>query len=504
MANDLILIWNDVALEANRVSHTDGSKEQNGPTLSSRAMAIVHLAMYDAYAGVVNDPTNLPAYLTPGPAPAGSSIQAAVGGAAFETLMALYPSQLEFFKNQLALHGDESNPGHAFGQKVGRAILKDREDDPPASQGKYRSSNGRGRHRVDPDNPGQGFHGPRYGTAKAFALKVRHALDAPPFNNGNDPEYKAALRQVRAKGGKPELTGDLPANLQNNRRTAEETLIGIFWGYDGAAGLGTPPRLYNQIVRKISIAKGTSERDNARLFAFVNAALGDAGILAWEQKYKHDFWRPVVGIREHDPSLGPIDLGQPMPAADKISKDDDPFWLPLGAPSSNSASVCVMTAQATFPFANAQFGRVKNFTPNFPAYPSGHATFGAAAFHILRLFYGVKPKDTNPDALLKGLKNSDGADLFFVSDELNDKTSDNNGTVRPLHRRKFKDGVWDMIVENALSRIFLGVHWSFDAFALKNGDPDLSRQIGGVRLGLDIAEDIYAFGNKKAPKKSAV
>ena len=36
MATDYILIWNDVALEANRVSHTDGSKEQNGPTLSTR------------------------------------------------------------------------------------------------------------------------------------------------------------------------------------------------------------------------------------------------------------------------------------------------------------------------------------------------------------------------------------------------------------------------------------------------------------------------------------
>ena len=36
--------WNAVALEANRVSHSDPDKrEQNGPTLSSRALAIVHL-----------------------------------------------------------------------------------------------------------------------------------------------------------------------------------------------------------------------------------------------------------------------------------------------------------------------------------------------------------------------------------------------------------------------------------------------------------------------------
>src|SRR5512132_2033575 len=60
---DPILYWNDVALEADRISQTDGMSEQTGPTLASRALAIVHLAMYDAYAGVVNDPGNLPSYL---------------------------------------------------------------------------------------------------------------------------------------------------------------------------------------------------------------------------------------------------------------------------------------------------------------------------------------------------------------------------------------------------------------------------------------------------------
>jgi vanadium chloroperoxidase len=501
MANDYILVWNDVVLEANRVSHTDGSKEQNGPTLSSRAIAIVHLAIYDAYAGVVNDPTELPHYITPAtPAAQGSSIQAAIGGAAFTTLATLYPSQLQFFKEKLQTHGDESNPGHAFGQRVGQAILKDRQNDPLASQGNYLPSKGRGKHRADPDNAGQGFHGPLYGMAKAFALKKRHKLDRPPFDI--PAEYKKALRQVRAKGIKPELMGTLPESLDDARRTAEETLIGIYWAYDGAAGIGTPPRFYNQIVRKIAIAKANSERDNARLFAFVNASLGDAGILAWAEKYRYEFWRPVVGIREHDLSLGPVDDGDPMLSADHISKNTDPFWLPLGAPSSNSANASVMTAQATFPFANVQSGRVKNFTPNFPSYPSGHATFGAAALHILRLFYGVIAGDTGPDTLLK---NPDGTDIFFISDELNDKTQDNNGTVRPLHRRKFNDGVWDMIIENGLSRIFLGVHWSFDAFAVRyDGVPNLNQNIGGVRLGLNIAEDIFSAGSKKAPKKSTV
>ena len=63
-----------------------------------------------------------------------------------------------------------------------------------------------------------------------------------------------------------------------------------------------------------------------------------------------------------------------------------------------------------------------------------------------------------------------------------------------------------MIVENGLSRVFLGVHWAFDAFALDRfGNPDLSHdRIGGVPLGFRIAEDIFRAGGRKAPKKSSV
>jgi Vanadium chloroperoxidase N-terminal domain len=73
--DDPILYCNDVALEANRVSHTDRKDERTlGPTLSSRAMAIVHLAMYDAFVGASQ--ATLKHYLTPKPA-TGSSVAAA-------------------------------------------------------------------------------------------------------------------------------------------------------------------------------------------------------------------------------------------------------------------------------------------------------------------------------------------------------------------------------------------------------------------------------------------
>ena len=52
-----------------------------------------------------------------------------------------------------------------------------------------------------------------------------------------------------------------------------------------------------------------------------------------------------------------------------------------------------------------------------------------------------------------------------------------------------------MIEENGRSRVYLGVHWVFDAFAVDaKGDMDLSRNIGGVPLGLAIADEIATKG----------
>ena len=132
-------------------------------------------------------------------------------------------------------------------------------------------------------------------------------------------------------------------------------------------------------------------------------------------------------------------------------------------------------------------GKAKNFTPPFPAYPSGHATFGAAAFQMTRLFYGTAVGDKNPDARFQ--------DLTFVSDEHNGVNKDNNGTVRPKHVRNFPNGLWQMIEENGPSRVYLGVHWVFDAFAIgNNGKPDYTQNVGGVPLGVTSPRTSSAVG----------
>jgi vanadium chloroperoxidase len=427
--------------------------------------------MYDAFAGASGNPAGLPPYMLGLPAPgAGASPDAAVAAAAHATLSALFPSQKALFDARHAaagLAGPGLTAGHAFGLEVAKRLLADRQGDPGAGDNGYAASMARGAHRPDPDNPQQGFHAPFYGAAsRCFAVTLRHELDPPPpVSAAPNSPYVRALRQVRGKGIAPELAGTVPSGT---RRTVDETLIGIYWGYDGAADLGTPPRLYNQIVRVVAAAQNNSAAENARLFALVNAAMGDAGILAWDQKYLHDYWRPVVGIREGDGSMGPT--GVP---GNNVNDDCHSLWLPLGAPKTNSPT------------------QEKNFTPPFPAYPSGHATFGAAALHVTRLFYNVPDGNRAPDNLFQGRS--------FVSDELNGVNRDNRGAVRPRHVRNFPNGLWQMIDENARSRVFLGVHWLFDAFAVDNaGHPDFTQRVGGVPLGLTIAEDIFASGLTKS------
>jgi hypothetical protein len=218
-------------------------------------------------------------------------------------------------------------------------------------------------------------------------------------------------------------------------RSEDQTQIGIYWAYDGTPTLCAPPRLYNQIATHIAKQRRSSLIETARLLALVNTAMADAGTASWESKYHYAFWRPVTGIRESDPGTGPTGAGD--------SNDDtlgDPTFTPLGAPASNLA--------------------VPNFTPPFPAYPSGHATFGGALFQTLRRFY-----------------RTDRIAFTFVSDEYNGVTEDNEGNVRPLLPRSFTS-LSQAEEENGQSRIYLGIHWAFD-------------KTEGIAQGRKVADWVY-------------
>lgn len=475
---DPILFWNAVALEANRLDHTGAmeGEHQAGPTLSSRAIAIIHLAMHDAYFGVagvaaIPGPAapseklylNAPPVYAGGDSPKKRS--AAVAGAACTALVTLYSSQRPMIEAKMAeISGKNGSDdvAFAFGRKVAYAVLELRKDDEkvvPRDED-HVAAPGPMRHRKDPYNPGQPYLGVAYGKTRTFAVKTWQPLAPPPAKGTVDEQtYKDHFKEVYERGG--------DASLNITKRTPEQTAIGLYWAYDGPMKIGTPPRLYNQIVREIVKTKANTTEQNARLFALINCAMGDSGIHAWHYKYCYDIWRPVVGIREDDKSTGPAAMPDKA-----ITPPCDPFWKPLGAPRSNDTK--------------------PNFTPPFPAYPSGHATFGAAAFEMVRLFYKHR------DGLTFGENEKDAIGFNFISDELNGSTTEFDGSVRTRHDRQY-GSMAEAIYENSISRIYLGVHWRFDGTTGNSIAQMLEAtdKKGGVPLGRAIAKDIFTTGMRE-------
>ncbi len=475
---DVILFWSAVIGECNRIDHTTATPPStrtginNGPTRSSRATAIAHIAMHDAYfriKGFGGLPAGIPTgfYLAAPPAWTGGNTDAeaasAVSGAVAAALKSLYPhpdftALIDAKIIELAATNGQDAVAFAVGASIAAAILGLRANDQAGNipDAAHASSPAPYHHRPDPASPGQGYLGVGYGNTKPFVATAIAPLT--PYPAPSTPLYAENLNEVIGKGKAPQLNG--------GTRTTDETVIGLFWGYDGAQRLGTPPRLYNQVLAKIIGTAAYSEAERARILGMANAAMGDCGIYAWRDKYLYDLWRPVVGIREADVNSAGPSVTDAL-ADSKINAPCDPFWLPLGRPATNKLG---------------EFSR----TPDFPAYPSGHATFGAAIFEILRLYEAKKA------GAVYDPKGIDAIAFTFVSDELDGVNRDPDGTIRPRINRKYAS-VAAAMYENSISRIFLGVHWRFDGTTGKSAKKMLEAtdRIGGVPLGREIATAVF-------------
>ncbi|MCM3873653.1 MAG: phosphatase PAP2 family protein, partial [Pyrinomonadaceae bacterium] len=419
--------WNSVAIDASGLDHTPVPAgdprvfgEQLGPGRSSRAIAIVHIAIFDsinAIEGGYRSFTGIPRVHD------NTSTDSAIAQAAHDTLVVLFPSQTAAFDQELADDladipgGIAKTRGIALGRRAAAAILALKANDgsahaEPRLGTDWFTSNLPGRWRQDPISLIPIALGAHWGEVDPFVLRRPNQFRVPPPPAMTSQAYTSAFREVKRLGG----DGIVTPTIRND----DQTLAGIYWAYDGTPSLCAPPRLYNQIALKIADIKNTNNvLQLARLMALVNVAMADSGIAIWESKYFYDFWRPVGGIREADPGTGPTGQGDGNP-----NTQGDITFSPLGAPASNLTG--------------------PNFTPPFPAYPSGHAGFGGALFQTLRNFYGT-----------------DRIRFTFVSDEFNGVTEDNNGNPRPLIPRTFRN-LSEAEEENGQSRIYLGIHWRFD------------------------------------------
>jgi len=423
---DSVRRWNRIAIDASGLDHTAVAPgenrvfgEQFGPARASRAMAIVHIAIFDALNAIAR---GYRSYTGLHPAPACTSMEAAIAQAAHDTLVALFPSQAGGFDERLVEDLSQIPDGRAkadavdFGRRAAEAILALRADDgsqhaEPLVGEDFITSDEPGKWRQDPISLIPLALGGKWGGVKPFVLESGDQFRVSPPPGLDSPEYAAAFDEVSRLGGDGIVTP--------TERTEDETFAGIYWAYDGTPSLCAPPRLYNQIAVQIADQMGSDVVELARLLALANLAMADAAIAIWESKYYYQFWRPVTGIREADEGTGPTGAGDGNPAT--IA---DPTFTPLCAPASNLNG--------------------PNFTPPFPAYPSGHAGFGGALFQTLRNVY-----------------RTDDIAFTFVSDEFNGVTRDNDGNVRPLIPRSFSS-LSEAEEENGQSRIYLGIHWAFD------------------------------------------
>jgi hypothetical protein len=378
---DAVIAWNETTLEAIRADKTSLG-------LATRTMAMVQAAVYDA----VNDIERTSSvYHVDVAAPAGASPVAAASAAAYDVLLSIYPHQQALFNATLAdtlstvLPGKSLTDGVNVGLAVAQGILAWRQNDGSSFSVPYIPGTQPGQWRPTPPDFSAPW-GPEWGAVTPFAIPDAAQFQPPPPPPLNSPAYTAAFNEVKSLGA-----------LNSTTRTPFQTQTAYFWAYD-APPLGPPPLLYDQIAQTIALQEGNSLEQNARMFALVNIAMVDAGIVAWDAKYTDNFWRPVTAI----PLAGSD--GNPSTIA-------DPNWVPLGAPGN---------------------GLKANFTPPFPAYVSGHATFGAAMFQTLADFYGT-----------------DNIHFTIGSDQLPGVYHTFNSFSAAAE-------------ENGQSRIYLGIHWAFD------------------------------------------
>jgi hypothetical protein len=393
--DNVVVKWDDELLQTIR-ANPGGT----GPTITARAIAVLHTAIYDAWAAYDSVPDGVhytgKATAASTPADKEADKEKAISFAAYETLAWLFPSRAGDYKLQMDeltyVLSDVSEPAQ-IGRAAFEATKAYRSSDNsnqttnpdgtvtypgpcPATQPLcYDPENtntwdkvnkpwrwqplcvltqagvdaGKSFLPVPPDTCGPPYYAiqspstPQWGNVKAFALDAEHQYHPtgpPKLANGNyDPtDVATALKDT--------------ANLDDTKKVTAE-----YWA-DGPKS-EFPPGHWALLGQAYSRKQAQSVDTDVKMFFTMGNALLDASISSWKAKYTFDFWRPTSAIRhlyagkQVNTWLGPFQ-GYGM--------RDGSQWRPYQDP--------------------------KVVTPPFPEYTSGHSTFSGAARITLTAFTG--------------------------------------------------------------------------------------------------------------------
>jgi hypothetical protein len=385
---NVVIRWNNAALQGVRDSKI-------GPPMVSRALAIVHTAIFDAWAAydAFAVGTRLGGSLRrPAAERSLANKNAAISFAAYRAAVDLFPGdRASVFDPLMAALGydpgdnstDVSKPS-GIGNVASAAVLAFRHDDGANQLG---------------DEPG-GIPGVPYSDYTGYTpvnapMDTRVAFDPATVHDPNrwqplryvdgtgtlvtpgfvgaqwqrvTPFAMTSSDELRSPTG-PATFGTVAYQQQCQQLidfsaalTDAQKMIAEYWADGPHSEL--PPGHWNLFAQQVyhRDRTGNSEHDldqAVKLFFALTNAIFDAGICAWDNKRAYDSVRPITAIRV-------AFQGQPI--------------LAWGGPGQGTKTIL---GEQWFPYQPTTFP-----TPPFPEYSSGHSNFSAAGAEILRQFTG--------------------------------------------------------------------------------------------------------------------
>jgi hypothetical protein len=374
-----------------------------GPTISARALGVVHTAMYDAWAAydqvafdsrlrLKDDPTLRRA----GEATTGNK-EKAISYAAYKTLQWLFPDakyhREASYAALMSQYQDDSSMAAVVGNAAAQAVIDYRThdganqlgDEPlrttPDATKSYADYTGYGpvntwntinvQRRWQPlcvlTNPAgvnawkadnslplipSSCSGSNYAIQKPLHPQWKNVLPFGPLKQSN---HYPELFQLP---GPPDNSADVATALSDTSNLSDAQKVKAEYWADGPGSVFPPGHMF-LFAQALSRMRQNSLDQDVKLFFILGNAMMDASISAWAAKYQYDFWRPTSAIRElYKDSLVVSWRGPGKGYARVLGKN----WLP--------------------------YQLLNVVTPAFPEYVSGHSTFSAAGRTVLTMFYG--------------------------------------------------------------------------------------------------------------------
>ncbi|HWD43223.1 MAG TPA: phosphoesterase [Actinomycetota bacterium] len=396
-SDNAILKWDEQLLSTIRAY-----PPQTGPTITSRALGVLHTATYDAWAAY--DPT---AKVTrpDGPAQQKSTLNTldnktkAISYAAYRTLLdlfppAAYPNKGNYKTPDVLLSSQGYDPSsavvasptatnadpRAVGNLAAQAVTNYRHNDGSNQLNGYADAS------YTPKNQWNNIID-RWRWAPLCVLTAAGAAAGDPIvrdpsqpcpdpaghytvQKATTPQWgrvtmfsslPASSYRVSGPLKNPDgsfSTSDIPLSLSDTSNlTDQQKAVAEYWA-DGPNS-EFPPGHTALFAQAISRKNSNSLDTDVKLFFQVGNAEMDAGIACWYQKFKWDYVRPITAIREQYKGGQITSWRGPNQGYGLV---DAANWIPYQAPTVLS--------------------------PPFPEYPSGHSTFTSAGAQMLAMANG--------------------------------------------------------------------------------------------------------------------